>query len=153
MLKGSVTSADLDEVVGAMKAAADPSRLRLLALLQHGEYTVSELVAILGESQPRVSRHLRLLTEAGWLERFREQQCVYYRAPAEGRQLQWLRALLAFLDPETLPLRRDRARAGEVLAEREVAAAELAPREELTAVLLEDLGPASIAELLDIGTG
>jgi ArsR family transcriptional regulator len=152
-MKGSIASKDLAEVVRALKSAAENTRLRLLALLQHGELTVGELCAILGQSQPRVSRHLRLLTEAGLLERFREQQCVYYRAPADGHRLHWLRALLAFIDPEAPPLKRDRARAAEVIAAREVAAAELAPREELEAVLLEELGAASVGELLDIGTG
>lgn len=152
-MKGSIASKDVTEVVRALKGAAENTRLRLLALLQHGEMTVGELCAVLAQSQPRVSRHLRLLTEAGLLERFREQQCVYYRAPGEGHQLQWVRALLAFIDPEAPPLKRDRARAAEVIAAREVAAAELAPREELEGVLLEALGATNVGELLDIGTG
>jgi ArsR family transcriptional regulator len=66
-----------------LKAASDASRLRLLALLAAGEATVGELVDVLGQSQPRVSRHLKLLTEAGLVEHFRDGQCVYYRlAPA-----------------------------------------------------------------------
>lgn len=153
MLKGSLTSTDLDEVVSALKGAAEQTRLRLLALLQHAELTVGELCAILGQSQPRISRHLRLLTDAGLLEHFREQQCVYYRAPAEGRQLQWVRTLLSLADPEALVLQRDRTRATAVVAARQVATAEVAPREQLAAVLLEELGPASVGELLDIGTG
>jgi len=80
MFKGSVASYDLGQVVRALKSAAEPTRLRLLVLLSHGELTVSELCQVLGQSQPRISRHLRVLTEAGLLDRFREQQCVYYRA-------------------------------------------------------------------------
>lgn len=124
-----------------------------MALLQYGELTVSELCAVLGQSQPRISRHLRLLTEAGLLEHFREQQFVYYRAPSAGRGLQWLRSLLALADPEALSLKRDRARAAEVIAARTVASTELAPREELASILFEELGPASVGDLLDIGTG
>ena len=55
----------LDDSVSALKAAADPTRLRLLALLAAGEATVGELQAVLAQSQPRVSRHLRILSEAG----------------------------------------------------------------------------------------
>src|SRR6185312_13525680 len=73
--------------------------------------------------------------------------------PSDDLHLHWMRSLLSFIDPEAAPLKRDRARAAEVLAAREVPGAELAPREELAAVLLEELGPASVGELLDIGTG
>ncbi len=82
-------------MVRALKSASEPTRLRLLVLLSHGEFTVGELCAVLGQSQPRISRHLRLLTEAGLLDRFREQQCVYYRAPVLGRYLEWSRLLLS----------------------------------------------------------
>ena len=62
MFKGSMASADLGEVVQALKSAAEPTRLRLLFLLSQAEYTVGELAAVLNQSQPRISRHLRLLT-------------------------------------------------------------------------------------------
>ena len=91
MFKGSVASEDLGEVVRALKGAAEPTRLRLLFLLSQAEYTVGELATVLNQSQPRISRHLRLLTEAGFLDRFREQQCVYYRAPTNARYLEWQR--------------------------------------------------------------
>jgi DNA-binding transcriptional ArsR family regulator/protein-L-isoaspartate O-methyltransferase len=146
-------SPNFEEVIRALKAAAEPTRLRLLELLQHAELTVGELCAILDQSQPRISRHLRLLTEAGLLERFREQQCVYYRAPPEGRYLQWLRSLLSLADPEASLLKHDRARATQVVSERQVATPESTPREGLAGVLLEELGPEAIGELLDIGTG
>lgn len=149
----TLATKDLGELVGALKAAAEPTRLRLLALLQHGELTVSELCAVLGQSQPRISRHLRLLTESGLLEHFREQQFVYYRAPSAGLGLQRLRALLALADPDAGVLKRDRTRAAAVIGSREVASTEIAPREELAGILLEELGPASVGELLDIGTG
>jgi len=94
------------QVVQALKGLADPTRLRLLSLLRHGELTVGEICRVLGQSQPRVSRHLRLLSEAGFLDRFREQQCVYYRTPATGARSGWVRELLASVNP------RDPANAG-----------------------------------------
>ena len=186
MFNGSTASQDLEEVVRALKSAAEPSRLRLLFLLSHAEYTVGELAAVLDQSQPRISRHLRLLTEAGFLDRFREQQCVYYRAAHNGRYLEWQRQILAMADPDAPVLRRDRARAVNVVGNRaRVAARQLGepetselvaaagrgaiagisaphctpgesradPREELSRLLLEEMGPAPVGELLDIGTG
>src|ERR1700677_5326138 len=99
MFKGSMASDDLGEVVRALKSAAEPTRLRLLFLLSQAEYTVGELAVVLNQSQPRISRHLRLLTEAGFLDRFREQQCVYYRVPVRGRYQEWLRQVLSMVDP------------------------------------------------------
>jgi DNA-binding transcriptional ArsR family regulator len=161
MFKGSIASQNVGDVVRVLKSAAEPTRLRLLHLLAQAEYTVGELCTVLGQSQPRISRHLRLLTEAGLLDRFREQQCVYYRAPASGRYLQWLRQLLSMADPDTPELRLDRERAQAVVGDRaRVASLQLgssagsaATREDLTSVLLESLGPSSVGELLDIGTG
>src|SRR5215213_6103899 len=74
----------LDRLVAMLRAAGDPTRLRLLLLLREAELTVSELVDIVGQSQPRVSRHLKLLGEAGLLERFKEGSWVFYRAADRG---------------------------------------------------------------------
>src|SRR3984957_13201724 len=123
MFKGSMASEDLAEVVRALKSAAEPTRLRLLFLLSHAEYTVGELAVVLNQSQPRISRHLRLLTEAGFLDRFREQQCVYYRAPNNGRYLEWQRQLLGMADPDAPELKRDRERAVKVIGNRALVAA------------------------------
>jgi SAM-dependent methyltransferase len=177
-----MASEDLAEVVRALKSAAEPTRLRLLFLLSHAEYTVGELAVVLNQSQPRISRHLRLLTEAGFLDRFREQQCVYYRAPNNGRYLEWQRQLLAMADPDATVLKRDRERAVKVIGNRAlVAARQLGAAQaaawgegsdagseagaaaaglagagagsELSSLLLEELGPNPVGELLDIGTG
>lgn len=164
MFKGSVASQDLGEVVRALKSAAEPTRLRLLVLLSHGELTVGELCCVLGQSQPRISRHLRVLTEAGFLDHFREQQCVYYRAPVGGRSLEWSRQLLSMVDPDARLLKHDRENAASVVMQRadvatrqlsgsQPGSSETGSREDLTSVLLEELGPSSIGELLDIGTG
>src|SRR5258708_31458172 len=69
----------LTGLLEGLKAGAEPTRLRLLALLAQGEMTVSELTGILGQSQPRVSRHLKLLCDAGLLERLPEGSWVFYR--------------------------------------------------------------------------
>jgi DNA-binding transcriptional ArsR family regulator len=151
----------IGQVVQALKGLAEPTRLRLLALLGHGELTVGEVCRIVGQSQPRVSRHLRVLMEAGFLDRFREQQCVYYRTPATGPRAGWVRALLAAVDPDDPALRRDRVRMAVVVGDRgrmaagELAATRPADGEEadLGAVLREELGPVALGELLDIGTG
>src|SRR6185437_7160214 len=75
----------MDELVTMLRAAGDPTRLRLFLLLRQAELTVSELVEIVGQSQPRVSRHLKLLTEAHLIERFKEGSWVFYRAADRGQ--------------------------------------------------------------------
>jgi len=75
---------DLNQAVLQLNAAAEPSRLRLLVALLGGETSVGDLVTVLEQSQPRVSRHLRLLTEAGLVESFREGRSIFYRWSAEG---------------------------------------------------------------------
>ena len=77
-------AAGFETVVGGLRAAAEPTRLRLLALCAQAELTVSELTEILGQSQPRVSRHLKLLCEGGLLVRAREGTNAFYRAATEG---------------------------------------------------------------------
>src|SRR2546421_7812340 len=71
--------ASMGELLAALRAVAESTRLRLLVLCARGELTVSELAQILGQSQPRVSRHLKLLCDAGLLDRFREGSWVFYR--------------------------------------------------------------------------
>jgi ubiquinone/menaquinone biosynthesis C-methylase UbiE/DNA-binding transcriptional ArsR family regulator len=74
----------MDALVAKLRAAGDDTRLRLLLLLRAAELTVSEIVEIIGQSQPRVSRHLKILCDAGLLERFREGSWVFYRAADRG---------------------------------------------------------------------
>jgi SAM-dependent methyltransferase len=69
----------MDHLLAALRAVAERTRLRLVVLCARGERTVSELTQILGQSQPRVSRHLKLLCDAGLLDRFREGSWVFYR--------------------------------------------------------------------------
>src|SRR5271155_5871166 len=85
-------------LTATLKAAAEPTRLRILALLAEAELTVSDLPAILRQSQPRLSRHLRLLAEAGLVERFREGAWAFFRLGERGSSADIARALLTRLD-------------------------------------------------------
>src|SRR6476661_7369656 len=84
---------------GALKAAGEETRLRILALLGEAELTVSELTDILRQSQPRISRHLRLLAEAGLVERFREGSWAFFRLGEQGGAAALARDLIGCLDP------------------------------------------------------
>ncbi len=81
-----------------LRAAGDSTRLRLLLLLVEAELTVSELTQIVGQSQPRVSRHLKLLCEAGLIERFKEGTWVFYRAADRGGAASLSRTLATLAD-------------------------------------------------------
>src|ERR1700760_4286266 len=73
-----------DDLNNALQAAGEETRLRILALLNEAELTVSDLTDILRQSQPRVSRHLKLLAEAGLVERFREGTWAFFRLAEHG---------------------------------------------------------------------
>lgn len=144
--------------IAALRAAAEPTRLRLLALLARGELTVGEICEIVGQSQPRISRHLKVLSDAGLLDRFREQHWVYYRAPATGPGRETARQLLALVNDDDEVLRRDRRKLAAVVAERgRQASAVAAPSADLPAdvdqILLNELGSEPVGALLDVGTG
>ena len=87
----------MQPLLTALRAVAEPTRLRLLALSALGELTVGEMVQILGQSQPRVSRHLKLLADAGLLDRFREGSRVYHRLVRDGPGAEVARHLIAML--------------------------------------------------------
>ena len=103
-------TAALDTLLDGIRAAADPSRLRLLAICSQGEWTVSELVQILGQSQPRTSRHLKILAEAGLLDRFREGSWVFYRRAQNGAGARLARSLCRLLPDQDPVLALDRRR-------------------------------------------
>ena len=94
----------METLLGMLRAVGDSTRLRLLLLLVKAELTVSELTEILGQSQPRVSRHLKLLCEAGLLERFKEGAWVFYRAADQGGAGELARALPLLADSENDPV-------------------------------------------------
>lgn len=158
----------MDQLLSGLRAAGEPTRLRLLALCAHGELSVSELVRILGQSQPRVSRHLKLLVEAGLLERHREGSLVYYRLAGASASAELARTLVDLLPGDDEELNRDLARLEQVREQR-VAAAEAyfrenaadwdqiralhVPEAEVEARLREIVGDETVDTYLDIGTG
>ncbi len=158
----------MDSLLAGLRAAAEPTRLRLLALCARGELTVSELTQILGQSQPRVSRHLKLLCEAGLLDRFREGTWVFYRLADDGRGGALARSLIAMLPEGDGTIARDRARLAQVKSARAAAAAAYfranaerwdeirslyVAESEVERALAGLLGDERIELLLDIGTG
>ena len=94
----------------SLKGVAEETRLRILALCGETELSVSELTSILNQSQPRVSRHLKLLVEAGLLERFREGPWAFYRASEKDRPNGFAPALLALIPLNDPVFKEDRAR-------------------------------------------
>jgi len=118
-VSGSLAS---EEVVTALKAAAEPTRLRILLLLAAGELTVKDLTKILGQSQPRISRHLKLLVAAGLVERFREGSWAYFRVSDRAKGGKLMLDILALVDAADPGVERDRARAEGLRRDRETAA-------------------------------
>lgn len=166
-------TADLDTVLGALKAAGEPTRLRILVALSDGELTVSELCRVLGQSQPRVSRHLRLLCEANLLERHSEGTSAFYGHVRTEPGRSMLANLLHLIDPADGAIEADRQRLAAIRSERAEAAnhffEQVAERwdrvrslhvaddeveEALLATATEGNGEnPRIGRLLDIGTG
>jgi ubiquinone/menaquinone biosynthesis C-methylase UbiE/DNA-binding transcriptional ArsR family regulator len=111
-----------DALTTALKAAGEETRLRILVLLAEAELTVSDLTDILNQSQPRISRHLKLLAEAGLVERFREGTWAFFRLADSGGGAELARALLAQLDVADRIIKRDRDKLAAVRAARASAA-------------------------------
>ena len=157
----------MEPLLSALGAAADPTRLRLLALASRGTYCVNDFCDILGQSQPRLSRHLRLLCDAGLLERIREGANAWF-APAAGANGPLARDILRYLPVNDAQLAADQRQASRVLAERsrvasakfqkqgadwdEMRALDL-PAAEVEEALLGVLPATGIRRALDIGTG
>jgi ubiquinone/menaquinone biosynthesis C-methylase UbiE len=160
--------ASLNELLGALRAVAEPSRLRLLILCARGELTVSELAQILGQSQPRVSRHLKLLCEAGLLDRFREGSWVFYRLSSGSAASALARQLVDACGDSDQTVALDLQRLAAIKRQRaELAAAYFRENaahwdrirslyideREVEAALVEIIGAEAPRDLLDIGTG
>ncbi len=156
----------MDRLVSMLRAAGDPTRLRLLLLLRQAELTVSELIEIVGQSQPRVSRHLKLLVEAGLVERFKEGSWVFCRAADRGVGAELGGAIAALADPHLQEA--DKARLAHVRSSRAATAAAYfkanaaewgriralhAPEKDVEAAILRHLTGGAIENLLDAGTG
>ena len=87
-----------DAVLDVLRAVGEETRLRIVALLQHGELTVTDLTDILGQSQPRISRHLKLLAEAGVVDKHREGTWAFFELAGEGPIAELVADLLARIE-------------------------------------------------------
>jgi ubiquinone/menaquinone biosynthesis C-methylase UbiE/DNA-binding transcriptional ArsR family regulator len=156
------------EWVNALKAAGEPTRLRILLLLAAGELNVKDLTLILGQSQPRLSRHLKLLAEAGLVERFREGSWVYFHVSDRTSVQRLTLHLLGTVDPSDTLIQRDRERANALKREREAAAQEFfrqhasdwdriralyVAESEVEAAMREAIGNGPFQLFVDLGTG
>jgi ArsR family transcriptional regulator len=157
-----------DAIVTALKAAAEPTRLRILQLLAAGELSVKDLTLILGQSQPRISRHLKLLAEAGLVERFREGSWAYFRVSDRSTGGRLALDILSLIDRADQVVGRDRERADALKRERETTAQSYfqehaadwdriralhVGERDVEQAMAEALGPGPFDLLIDLGTG
>jgi ArsR family transcriptional regulator len=110
---------DLDTIVEVLKTIAEPTRLRILNLLAGGDLTVSELTAILGQSQPRVSRHLKLMLDSRLIRRQQEGSWALFILSTEASNDTLVQELLTRLDITDETVRRDAERLAEVKSRRQ----------------------------------
>ena len=158
----------VDDLLSGLRAVGEGTRLRILALCAEGDLTVGDLTQILGQSQPRVSRHLKLLCEAGVLERLPEGTAVFHRLADRGAGSAVAQQVVKLLPRDDATLRLDRKRLDAIRAERAAGAAAYFRKNaarwgelrslyveeaRVEAELLRRLPAEGIADLLDIGTG
>ena len=158
----------MDELLAGLRSVAEITRLRILFALSHGEMNVTELTHVLQQSQPRVSRHLKLMTEAGLVSRHKEGNWVLFRQREEGRGGALVRALVDMLPGHDAQLQQDLQRLENIRAKRHAAAANYftanaaqweqlrslhVQEQEVEAALLNLLGKAKFDTLIDLGTG
>ena len=160
-----MVKAGAEHVIEALKAAGEPTRLRILSLLAKEELAVMELCRVLGQSQPRVSRHLKLMTDAGLIERFPEGSRVFYRLGHDPAHRALTDTILSLLSQ---PDERDAKQLERVRHEREEAALayfeRVAPQWDqmrslylgdvaVEAAILRAAGDGPFQRLVDLGTG
>lgn len=158
----------LDQSVNLLRAAGESTRLRLLSLLSETDLTVSDLIEILGQSQPRISRHLKLLTEAGLLERYQEGAWAYFRLVDQGTVSGLVHSIITQFDPRDKDIERDRERLQMVRKKRAAQASEYFSNNagewdkirslhideaSVEAAMLSMIGEDKINNMLDLGTG
>ncbi|MGE0115171.1 MAG: ArsR/SmtB family transcription factor [Steroidobacteraceae bacterium] len=158
------TTLQFNPAIELLRALAEPTRCRLLALLSQGELTVGEIAEVLGQSQPRISRHLKLLSDVAALERFREEQRIYYRLTNGTEAAVLVAQVLAHLDHADAMLQADRRQLARVQEQRVRSASaqwedvrrsaeSTYNNAQLVNAVLKEVGGDSLGELLDIGTG
>ena len=155
-----------DQTIEALRAAGEPTRLRVLSLLAGEELSVMELSGILDQSQPRVSRHLKLMTDAGLIERFPDGARVFYRLSSDPLARRLIDTILDLLDDEAGAA--DDRRLEDVRRDREVAAGayfeRVAPQwdrirslyvceTDVEAAILKAAGDGPFERVVDLGTG
>ena len=158
----------MESVVDVLKAAGEPTRLRILSMLARCELTTTELCRILGQSQPRVSRHLKLLCSAGLLERHRQGAKAFFRPTSFGTPRVLFDSILEAIDPEDETLRRDLSRLATIRAERAAEAAAYFERiaadwdsvrdlhvsdDQVEKAMIDAVADVEVSSLLDVGTG
>src|SRR5215831_3103163 len=156
------------QAVEVLRAAGEPTRLRILALLAREELAVLELSRVLDQSQPRVSRHLKLLAEAGLVERFPDGAWVFYRLAGAGQADALIGEVLGRIDAADPVLTRDAERLSAVFAERADEAGEYFARNaarwdeirslyvaesDVEAAILAAAGTGPFRRLVDLGSG
>jgi ubiquinone/menaquinone biosynthesis C-methylase UbiE len=156
------------QCLAALRAAGEATRLRILALLAQGELNVKDLTQILGQSQPRISRHLKLMAEAGLIGRFREGSWVFFRLADTGPEATLAKSIVTSLDPSDPVIARDRARAQAVQKARAEAAQNYfrahakewdkiralhVTEDQVEAAISDALGEGPFDLLVDLGTG
>lgn len=158
----------METLLSLLRAAGEPSRLRILALLAHGELTIGELTYILRQSQPRVSRHVKLLADAGLLTRYPEASWVFCRLCRHGEVGGFLSQLATHIDPEDQAFSADLGRLAHIRQERHDKASKYfsdnaenwtevqalyVPEIEIEKQLARYLPAGKIERLIDLGTG
>ena len=157
-----------EEVIEALRAAGEPTRLRILALLANEELAVMELSQILDQSQPRVSRHLKLLSDAGLIERFPDGAWVFYRVAADPAMRHFVDQVLDMIVSSDLGMQRDAERLDAVRGERSSDAQSYFERNaarwdeirslyvseaNVEAAILSAAGAGPFERMIDLGTG
>ncbi len=155
-----------DQAVEVLRAAGEPTRLRVLSLLAGEELSVMELSRILDQSQPRVSRHLKLMADAGLIERFPDGARVFYRLSSDLAARRLVDTVLDLLTDD--PGERDHQRLDEVRKERDAEAAayfqRVAPQWDrmrslyvsesaVESAIDKAAGPGPFERVVDLGTG
>lgn len=155
-----------DQTIEALRAAGESTRLRILSLLAGEELSVMELSRVLDQSQPRVSRHLKLMTDAGLIERFPDGARVFYRLSHDAVLRRLIDTVLDLMDDAEGEA--DHRRLDEVRRERETAAAayfeQVAPQWDrlrsmyvsesaVEAAVEKVVGPGPFDRVVDLGTG
>jgi ArsR family transcriptional regulator len=158
----------LEKLVQQLRAAGEPTRARILALLAHGELSVGELTQVLNQSQPALSRNLKLLTAAGLVERLPEGAWVFYRLPVEGPARDLVDTLNASIGADDSSIRRDFDQLRAIKGERAEAAEQYFSRvaeewdqlrslhyseADIEKAVLGAAGPGPFDLVVDFGTG